>query len=33
MGKYCNNPHYFKEKNYKTKLLTISIFKKLYQQR
>jgi hypothetical protein len=28
IGKYCSNPQYFKEKNYITKFLTSSIFKK-----
>ena len=26
--KHCSNPQYFKEKNYKAKILTKSIFKK-----
>jgi hypothetical protein len=29
VGKHCSNPQCFKEKNYKTKFLTISILKKL----
>jgi len=29
VGKYCNNPQCFKEKNYKAKFLTISILKKI----
>jgi len=28
VGKHRSNPQYFKEKNYKTKFLTSSIFKK-----
>jgi len=28
VGKYCSNPQYFKRKNYITKFLTSSIFKK-----
>jgi len=28
VGKHCSNPQYFKEKNYKVKILTSSILKK-----
>jgi hypothetical protein len=28
VGKYCSNPQYFKEKNYKAKFSTNSILKK-----
>ena len=28
MENHCSNPQYFKEKNYKEKILTMSIFKK-----
>jgi hypothetical protein len=32
MEKYCSNPQYFKEKNYKTKFSISWIFKKLNQK-
>jgi hypothetical protein len=32
MWKHCSNPHYFKEKNYKTKFSTNSMKKKIERQ-